>query len=248
VASLLLAAFSLTLPHTPPRKVEQGSEKLAWVQAGRLLRHPFVLVLWLVTFVDATVQNSYFVYASTFLGSQQVGIPGNWVMPVMSLGQIAEILTMLILGLALKRLGWRVTMIIGVLGHTARFAVFAFLPQYQGLVIAVNLLHGVCYAFFFATVYIFAEEFFPKDVRASAQGLFNVMILGLGPLLAYSAGPWIMTHLFTVGKVVDFRGLFLVPCGAATLAAIILALFFRPPVSSKDISMPAGAKPVPVER
>ena len=57
-----------------------------------------------------------------------VGIPGNWVMPVMSIGQIAEILTMAILGMTLKRLGWRTTMIVGILGHAARFAVFAFFP------------------------------------------------------------------------------------------------------------------------
>lgn len=248
IASLLLAAFSLTLPHTPPRKVATGSEKLAWMQAGRLLSHPFVLVLWIVTFVDATVQNSYFVYASTFLGSKEVGIPGNWVMPVMSLGQIAEILTMAILGLVLKRLGWRTTMILGILGHTARFAVFAFLPQFQGLVIAVNLLHGICYAFFFATVYIFAEEFFPKDVRASAQGLFNVMILGLGPLLAYSAGPWLMNHVFTVNNVTDFHGLFIVPTAIATAAAIILALFFRPPASGQSMAAAGARKAAPVEK
>ena len=45
----------------------------------------------------------------------------------------------------------------------------------------MNVLHGICYAFFFATVYIFVDEFFPKDVRASAQGLFNALILGVGP-------------------------------------------------------------------
>ena len=36
--------------------------------------------------------------------------------------------------------------------------------------IAVILLHGVCYAFFFATVYIFIDEFFPADIRASVKG------------------------------------------------------------------------------
>ena len=99
-----------------------------------------------------------------------VGIPGNWIMPVMSIGQVAEILTMFILGVTLKKLGWRTTMIIGILGHAARFAVFAFLPQYQEIIVLINVLHGICYAFFFATVYIFVDEFFPKDVRSSAQG------------------------------------------------------------------------------
>ena len=49
-------------------------------------------------------------------------------MPVMSVGQVAEILTMLILGVTLKTLGWRKTMIVGILGHAARFGVYALLP------------------------------------------------------------------------------------------------------------------------
>ncbi len=136
VASLLLAAFSLTLPHTPPKPAQTGVTKLAWLEAMQLLKVPFILVLWLVTFVDSTVHNLYFNWTGTFLGTASaaggVGIPGNWIMPVMSIGQIAEILTMLVLGVTLKKLGWRTTMIVGILGHAARFAVFAFLPQYRG--------------------------------------------------------------------------------------------------------------------
>ena len=187
----------------------------------------------MVTFVDATVHNLFFNWTGRFLGSAVaaggVGIPGNWIMPVMSIGQIAEILTMLILGATLKALGWRMTMIIGILGHAARFAVFALLPQHKEIVVLVNVLHGICYAFFFATVYIFVDEFFPKDARASAQGLFNLMILGLGPLAANIAGPKLIGETFNNNGVVDFKSLFLMPCAAAVLAAIVLAVFFRPP-------------------
>ena len=203
----------------------------------KLLGLPFILILWLVTFVDATVHNLFFNWTGRFLGSAVeaggVGIPGNWIMPVMSIGQIAEILTMFVLGATLKRLGWRTTMIVGILGHAARFAVFAYLPQHKEIIIAVNILHGICYAFFFATVYIFVDEFFPKDARASAQGLFNLMILGFGPLVANFIGPVLIGQTFAKGNVVDFKGLFLVPCLSAIVAAIALALFFRPPVKVK---------------
>jgi nucleoside transporter len=232
VVSLVLAAYSLTLPHTPPKKVETGSDRFAWLESFKLLKQPFMLVLWLVTFVDAFVLYSYFNWTGTFLGSGAevggVGIKGNWIMPVMSIGQVAEILTMFILGATLKRLGWRVTMVIGILGHAARFMVYAFWPS-AAPVIVVQLLHGICYAFFFATVYIFADEYFPKDVRASAQGLFNMMILGIGSLVANSICPYLMQSRFTHNGVTDFRGLFMVPLAAALVAAVALALFFRPP-------------------
>ena len=247
LASLLLAAFSLTLPHTPPKPASEGVAPLAWLEAMKLLGLPFILVLWLVTFVDATVHNLYFNWTGRFLGSAVaaggVGIPGNWIMPVMSIGQIAEILTMLVLGATLKALGWRTTMIIGILGHAARFAVYAFFPQQRELIILVQVLHGICYAFFFATVYIFVDEFFPKDARASAQGLFNFMILGLGPLMANIAGPKLIGDTFNNNGLVDFKSLFLLPCIAAVVAAIALAAFFRPPQKSQQqiVGTPAAA-------
>jgi len=205
----------------------------------RLLRHPYVLVLWLVTLLDAFVLYAYFNWTGVFLGSPAVGIPGNWIMPVMSIGQVAEILTMLVLGVTLKALGWRATMVIGILGHAVRFAVFAFLPEWTGLIVAVNLLHGVCYAFFFATVYIFVDETFPKDVRASAQGLFNVMIVGLGSLVANSACPFLLQRVFTRDGVTDFRGLFLVPLVIALVAVLALAVFFKPPQKPAATTAPA---------
>jgi len=158
-----------------------------------------------------------------------VGIPGNWVTPVMSIGQIAEILTMFVLGTVLAKLGWKATMIVGVLGHAARFGVYAYFPQYPWLIIAIQVLHGICYAFFFATVYIFVDEYLPKDARSSAQGLFNFMILGVGAMLANAICPYLIQSVYKHDNVVDFHGLFLIPLGLAVGAAALLLLFFWPP-------------------
>ena len=133
-------------------------------------------------------------------------------------------------------------MIVGILGHAARFAVYAFFPDNSWLIIFIQMLHGVCYAFFFATVYIFVDEYFPKDVRNSAQGLFNVMILGVGALVANTVCPLLFQPpnakipeaVFTVAGKTNFTGLFLVPCAIATLAAIALALFFHPPKRNSE--------------
>ena len=235
IASLTLAGFSFLLPHTPARKAKPGEGGLAWLEAIKLLKHPFILVLWLVTFIDSFVHNCYFNWTGAFLGASPeaggVGIPGNWIMPVMSIGQIAEILTMFFLGAALKNLGWRTTMIIGILGHAARFAVYAFYPQSAAIIILIQVLHGVCYAFYFATVYIFVDAYFPSDIRSSAQGLFNFQILGIGALVANSVCPWLLQTQYSAAGVTDFRGLFLVPLGCALAGAILLAVAFWPPPS-----------------
>jgi nucleoside transporter len=236
--SVLLAGFSLLLPHTPPRTVAEGAgEKLAWREALKFLgATPFLLVLFVVTFIDSTIHNGYFLMAGGFLG--QIGIKPENIMPVMSIGQVAEILTMAGLGLALKRLGWKWTMTIGILGHAGRFLVFAFFSESIPAVVAVQVLHGICYAFFFATVYIFIDVAFPKDVRTSAQGLFNLLILGLGDL----AAKWLFIPLqasLTHDGVVNYQKLFLVPSGLALAAAVLLVVAFRPPVSL-DIAARAG--------
>jgi MFS family permease len=229
VTSLALAAYSLTLPHTPPKRAEgSGAAGIAWLKATGYLSHPYLLVLFVVTFIDAVIHNGYFVMAGSFLASDTVGIKPEWIMPVMSIGQVAEILTMAVLGGVLAKLGWKTTMILGILGHAARFAVFALLPQNQAVIIAVQVLHGICYAFFFATLYIFIDAAFPKDVRSSAQSLFNLLVLGLGDLAAKWLFIPLQTRLTTDGAT-DYRQLFLVPTFMALGAAAVLLVFFWPP-------------------
>lgn len=231
IASLVLAAFALLLPHTPPKRAtsSDAAGSLAWLDAIKLLAKPHILVLWIATLIDAFVHNSYFAWTGVFLASDQVKIASNWVTPVMSIGQVAEIFTMLILGPVLVRLGWKWTMIIGVLGHAARFSVYSFFPHYPWAIISVQVLHGICYAFFFATVYIYVDTFLPRESRASAQGLFNVMILGFGALLAYAICPYLKAYWTDESGYVDYETLFMVPTYCSLAAAGLLLVLFWPP-------------------
>ena len=232
IISFALAAFSLSLPHTPPRPVASGESGLAWVKAVKLLKLPYVLVLFLVTLIDSTIHNGYFVLIGGFLQSA-IKMPDNWISAVTTIGQVAEIVTMLVLGTVLKRLGWKLTMLLGIAGHLVRFLVFAFFnsPSDMYLIIAVQVLHGICYAFFFATLYIWVDDVFPKDIRTSAQGLFNLLVLGAGLVLANF---WFGAHKAEVTSatgVVDYHKLFLLPSGLAAAAVVLLAIFFRPPTA-----------------
>jgi len=235
-ASLLMAVYSLILPHTPPKPAIAGQASTAGLGALKSLATPFILVLFIVTWVDATVHDGFFIYAFTYLN--KVGVPSNWVQTAMSVGQVAEIVTMAFLAPTLAKLGWRKTMIIGILGHAVRFAVFAFFPN-PYIAVAVNVLHGICYAFYFATLYIFIDEFLPKDSRTSAQGMFNFLVLGLGPIT--SRFLWVhMQGLYTTGTgdaaVVDYSKLLLYPAGGAVVAAVLLLLFFHPPKKAGESS------------
>jgi nucleoside transporter len=223
VASIALAAFSLTLPHTPPAPREGGVS--APMKAIGLLRDPVMLVLFIATTMDALVHQCYFQWTSPFL--QQAGLAENWIMPAMSVGQIAEIASMAALGWALARLGWRWTMTIGILAHAARFFVFA-IGDPLWLMVSINIVHGMCYAFFFAAVYIFVDERCPRDARASAQGLFNLVILGVGPFAGSLLWGSLGDMLRTPEGMVDFSRLFLAPASLALAAALLMVIAFHP--------------------
>ena len=223
VASFALAAFSLTLPATPPARASAASN--APLEAIRLLAVPAMLVLFIVTFMDALVHQCYFQWTSPFL--ERAGLAANWIMPAMSIGQIAEIVTMAGLGAVLRRLGWRTTMAIGVAAHAARFFVYA-IGDPLWLMVAINVVHGMCYAFFFAAVYIFVDEHFPKDSRASAQGLFNLLILGLGPFVGSLLWGALGDRYRTTDGAVDFERLFLVPAWLGVIATVLLLVAFHP--------------------
>ena len=52
------------------------------MKALKYLSKPFLLVLFIVTFLDAAVHQSYFFWTYDFL-KDQVGIPANWAGPTM---------------------------------------------------------------------------------------------------------------------------------------------------------------------
>ncbi|HON07062.1 MAG TPA: MFS transporter [Verrucomicrobiota bacterium] len=226
IASLLLSAFCLTLPHTPPTK--QASQKFAPFEAIKYLAIPTILILFIVTYFDTLVLWCHFFWTAPFL--KTLGVKENWIMPIMSIGQVAEVLTMAVLGYVLKKLGWRFVMTFGIAAQILRFAIYSISNQdLVWLVVLCNVIHGVCYAFFFASVYIFVDEFFPKDARTSAQSLFNLVILGIGPLTANPLWGW-LGQQFSVqdGNLPAFNKLFYIPTAIALIATIGLFIFFKP--------------------
>jgi nucleoside transporter len=237
LASYALAAFSLTLPATPPAK--DAAARNAPLEAIRLLAMPAIFVLFVVTFIDALVHQCYFQWTSPFL--ERAGLAANWIMAAMSIGQIAEIATMAALGLVLRRLGWRTTMAVGIAAHAARFFVYA-IGEPLWLMIAINVVHGMCYAFFFAAVYIFVDEHFPRDSRASAQGLFNLLILGLGPFAGSLLWGELADRFRTPTGDVDFQTLFLVPAWLGVAATVLLIVAFHPGQATRAVDAPAAAQ------
>ncbi len=157
--------------------------------------------------------------------------------PVMTIGQFFEILILLLLPLALARLGFTLTIAIGIAAWALRYALFA-LGQPVWLVLASQGLHGFGFGFFFVGCMIYSDRIAPKDIRASAQGLIIFVSFGLGMLVSsLVAGP--IADYFEN----DWHLIFLAPVAILVFCTIVFLIGFRPmpAVAEGDV----GSKPVP---
>ena len=181
LVSLGYAVFALiALPKTPPKKDVQ--HPLAFARAFGLLAHPGFLLVTLVALPIAMIHQCYFFRSGPFF-EDAIGVEKKYLGMVLGIGQASEIFFLAILGLLLKRMGYRWVLMLGAAAYAARFAIFA-VGTPAPLVIASQALHGLCYGCFFAGSFLYVEKVAPADVRHSAQTVFGIIILGIGPVLA----------------------------------------------------------------
>ena len=241
VLSIAYGVFCIVaLPKTPPQP--EAARPLAFAAAFRLLTNRGVVALLVAALLISMIHQLYFIRTPSFL-TDAVGLPSSAIGPTMAIGQVSEIACLAILGLVLKRVGYKTILVCGALSYAARYAIFGLFPT-PGVVRAAMLLHGMNYGFFFAGAYLFCERIAPADIRHSVQTTFGIIILGLGPVLAgvYNEGlERAMFSSITVadagippsgGKTYtfahfDYRTFWLLQAGLAALAAAILLVAFR---------------------
>ena len=157
------------LPHTPPVKSESG--RLAVADAFSLLKIPSIAVLLLVTLIISPMNTIYFMQCAKFL--TKAGLDQAYLMPAMAIGQFCEILMYIVLGRLLPKLGFRTVLSIGIGAYVFRFWLFGSVGLPLGVMVAGQAIHGLCYAFFTSTCFIYINKVAPKDIGSTAQSLFN---------------------------------------------------------------------------
>jgi nucleoside transporter len=223
------------LPRTLPTK--NPAQPLAFVKAFALLKHQGFLVATLAAVPIAMIHQVFFLRTGTWL--EACGFMTSRVQGVMALGQISEIVCMAGLGVFLKRLGYRTVLALGCTAFALRYGLFALLSPENSLgdttrmfVLLAMLLHGFCYAFFFAAAYVFIDRIATPDIRHSVQTVFGIMILGVGPSLAvfYNAS----LDSWTGGK---WSTMWAIQAGIGAACALVIAALFRGP-SKQNLRMP----------
>ncbi len=143
----------------------------------------------------------------------------------MTICQFAEMLFLPLLPFFLKRFGMKWTLVMGMAAWGVRYGIFAVghpLP----LVLTGIALHGICYDFFFVAGCIHVDNKAGGEMRASAQAMFNLVVMGLGMFLGNIVFGRLVSH-FTVDKKVDWSHVWGYPAAAVIVALVVFVFGFR---------------------
>jgi hypothetical protein len=131
-------------------------------------------------------------------------------------------------------------MVIGAMAYCVRYALFA--GSQLGVVVAAQALHGLCYAGFFAAAFIYVDRLADADIRHSAQTVFGIIILGLGPVMGgYLLG--VLERAFTgPGGTLSYPALWYTVSAIALAAALAIAGFFRDETATAKPNVSPGER------
>lgn len=230
ILGVIMGVYCFFLPPTPPRRDKQN---FAAAEAmGEVSRSRALVMLFLISFPVSLIHQFYFVQTAPFLASLNLhdqplinrifGVGGGG---LMTIGQMSEIAVLVAMPFVAKRVPRKTLLAVGLAAYIVRFFIFAYLPT-PAAVIPALALHGICFGFFFFIAFMIVDEMTGKDVRASAQGLYNLVIIGIGIIVGnYFAGA--VAQAVTRDGVTDFRRLFMIPMWIA-IACLILLLIAYP--------------------
>lgn len=226
LASIVMGLYSFTLPNTPPQNVGKGVTigEVLGLKALRLLKERNFFIFVLASLLISIPLAFYYNFTNLFLN--ELGMSG--VAAKQSMGQMSEVIFMVLMPWFFVRLGVKKMLLTGMLAWIVRYAFFATgdLGAWVWMLYAGILLHGVCYDFFFVTGQIYVDQKAPKDVRASAQGFIALITygvgIGLGSILSGN-----IVDAFTKDGVKDWTGIWWIPCAFAAAIAAFFALSFK---------------------
>jgi nucleoside transporter len=232
--SVILGLYSFTLPNVPPKSKGKKvtMRDVLCLDALQLLKNRSFAVFVVSSLLICIPLAFYYNFTNLFLNNMGMENAAS----KMTLGQVSEVVFMLMLPFMFRKLGIKTVLVIGMFAWIVRYILFALgdndalVWMYYGGI----LLHGVCYDFFFVSGYIYTDKVAPAHMRSSAQGLIILVTLGLGMLIgSYASGYWVQINtkfdLENAGVVTgyDWTMVWALPAVMAFLVAVAFVVLFK---------------------
>ena len=227
VASLILGLISFTLPKTPPSQSE-GTARVSDIlglDALKLLKDRNFLMFFITSILICIPLAFYYQQANPFLVELGMGNPTG----KMTLGQISEVLFMLLLPFFFKKFGFKKTLLVGMLAWAIRYTLFAYgNAGEQAFMLIIGIaLHGICYDFFFVSGQIYTDFKAGEKIKSAAQGLITLATYGVGMLVGFwVAGKISDQNIFADGTH-NWEVIWLLPAAFALGVMVLFMLIFK---------------------
>ena len=227
VASLILGIFSFNLPKTPPKGKQEGVtvSGILGLDALKLLKDRNFLVFFVSSVLICIPLAFYYQHAAQFLGEISVENPAG----KMTIGQISEVLFMLLLPVFFTRFGFKKTILVGMLAWTIRYFLFSIGDAGSGvyLLLIGIALHGICYDFFFVSGQIYTDSKAGDSVKSAAQGLITLATYGVGMLIGFAIAGQITDSYALADGGHDWKQIWTFPALFAIGVFALFAIFFK---------------------
>jgi hypothetical protein len=235
ISAAVLGVLSFMLPATPPTATGPSSfAQIIGKDAFVLFKDRSFLIFFFSSVLICIPLSFYYTWANPsltdgFKAAFPSADPSTFrIENMMSLGQVSEVLFMLLLPLAYSKLGVKNILIIGLVAWIIRFAFFGYgdAALSQWMLYAAILLHGVCYDFFFVSGMIYTDAKAGDKIKSQAQGLISLATYGLGMFIgSIVAGK--VKDTYTADNVTNWLNVWLVPAGIAAVILVLFLLFFK---------------------
>ncbi len=228
LASLLLGLFSFSLPKTPPSNSNGEAlsvQEALGFDALKLLKDRNFFMFFITSVLICIPLAFYYQQANPFLVEVNMENPTG----KMTLGQVSEVLFMLLLPLFFKKFGFKKTILVGMLAWVVRYVLFAYgNANDASLMLLVGiLLHGICYDFFFVSGQIYTDFKAGEKVKSAAQGLITLATYGVGMLIGFWVAGKISDAYLLADGTHNWEIIWLFPAAFALGVMLLFMLIFK---------------------